>query len=480
MKLSELKKLFIKNHLYMEDEGDAEFTHISCDSRNVRPGTLFFAKGAMFKPEYLFSALEKGAAGYICDKDYGAAAPHIMVSNIRLAMPLAAKHFYGDPTAKFPLVGVTGTKGKTTCAYMLKNIFTLAYGAEKTAIISTNEALSGTKKIEKSFTTPEALELYQIFDTFARDGVSAAVMEVSSQGLQYNRVEYADFDIGIFLNLSPDHVSPTEHKDFAEYKAAKKRLFGMCRYGIINIDDEHAPEMMEGSRCEKIYTVAIDRDADFRATDVLLSKKGVSFRLGGEEFTLNIPGEFNVYNALCAIAAAKLLGVSSADIRKGLAQTHVQGRMEILEKDGKTVIVDYAHNALSFNAVFDYVEAFYPESRKICVFGCQGNKALGRRVDLPEIAAKKADFLVLTSDDPAGEEPEKILEEMEKNLPAADVEYTKIVDREQAVKYAVSQAKAGDVIFLAGKGHEHTQQVKGKAVYYKGDMDCAKEALELE
>ena len=487
MKLSEIVNLLIENRLYVRDTlaGDAEVLYISCDSRDVRPGTLFFAKGVAFKPEYLDSALRDGAFAYLSEKAYDTGAPYILVSNVRLAMPLIANAFYGYPTKRFPLVGITGTKGKTTCAYMLRSIFSHAYGEEKNAIISTNEARSGLKKLEKSFTTPEALELYKLFDTFAKDDVRAAVMEVSSQGLQYNRVEYADFDIGVFLNLSPDHVSPTEHKDFAEYKAAKKRLFGMCRTGVFNADDPCFSEMAAGARCEKLYTVGINNPADFQAVDLLLSKKGVSFRLAGpvlqgEEFTLHIPGEFNVYNALCAIACAYLLGVGVEDIRQGLAKTQIQGRMEIFEKDGKTVIVDYAHNALSFNAVFDYVSAFYPKSRKICVFGCQGNKALGRRVDLPEIAGRKADFLVLTSDDPANEEPEKILDEMEKNLPDTHVAYTKIVDREQAVKYAISKAEKGDVVFLAGKGHEHTQQVKGKTVYYKGDIDCAKEALELE
>ena len=484
MKLSHVAELLKKNNLLTEVYGDADFNHISCDSRDVVAETLFFAKGVNFKKEFLDSAVQKGACCYITDKDYNVDLPYIKTSNIRLAMPLIARSFYDNPAGKYPLVGITGTKGKTSVAYMLKSILEEAYGDTQVGIISTNEALSGGRKIEKSATTPEALPLYNILNEFAHDKVKAAVMEVSSQGLQYNRVEYIDFDMGIFLNLSPDHVSPTEHKDFDEYKSAKKRMLTLCRRGIVNIDDKYSSEIIEAATCSELYTVSIEKPADFKAKDVLLTAKDSSFRVEGKYtnnavFRLNMPGEFNIHNALAAIASACLLGIDISTIQRGLERTRISGRMEIFEKDGKTVIVDYAHNSLSLNALFDYVSTFYPMSKTICLFGCQGNKALGRRKELPEVAGKKASYLVLTSDDPANEDPEAILDEIENNLPKTEIDYARIVDREKAVKFAIEKANKGDVVILAGKGHEHTQQVGSQLIHYKGDIDCAKEALGL-
>ena len=486
MRFKQLAELLINNNMTHQTPyipgNFHEFVHISCDSRDIIANTLFFAKGINFKREYLLEAIQKGVTAYIGELDLEVSIPLIKVKNVRLTMPLIARFFYDNPAGKYKLTGITGTKGKTTCAYMLKNIQALAYGQDEVGMISTNEALSGKREIKKSGTTPEALELYNILNTFAQDGVKAAVMEVSSQGLQYNRVEYIDFFIGIFLNLSPDHISPTEHKDFNEYKRAKMRMLTLCKNGIVNIDDENSSDIIKAATCPNLYTIGINKDADFKAKNIILSKNGVSFEVFGkyinrEIFELTIPGEFNIYNALAAIVAAWLLEIDIQTIKAGLVGTTIKGRMEILEQDGKTIIVDYAHNALSFNAVFDYVNNFYPESDTVCVFGCQGNKALGRRKELPEIAGKRASLVVLTSDDPANEDPEAIMEEIEVTLRKTEVKYIKITDRERAVKYAVSEAKTGDVVILAGKGHETTQQVRGNALSYKGDMLCAKEAL---
>lgn len=485
MKLSEAAEILKKENLLKSVNGDFEFSAIGCDSRKVLKNSLFFAKGAAFKEEYLASALKSGAAGYIAEKEYRFSVPHIITDNIRLAMPLLAKAFYNDPASSFALTGITGTKGKTTVTYMLKNIFAAEYGEDRVGMISTNGALNGKKAVEKSGTTPEALPLYEIFDAFHENNVKAAVMEVSSQALQYNRVEYVPFLNGVYLNLSPDHQSPTEHHSFEEYKNAKLRMLTLCKNGVVNADDKYVKEVIDAAKCEKIYTFGIEKDADFRAENIILTKRGASFKINGkyiqnELFEIRMAGEFNIYNALAAAVCAYLSGVSVESIQKGLYETEINGRMEIIEKNGKTVIVDYAHNALSFSAVFDYVEKFYPESRKICLFGCQGNKAYDRRSELPEIAGKKADFVILTTDDPAQENPEEILDEVETNLKKTNVEYVRITDREKAVRYAVANAERGDVVFLAGKGHEHTQIVGGKTVFYKGDMDTAKEELEEE
>lgn len=483
MKLSQSAEILKKENLLISSSGEFDFKAIGCDSRNVAENSLFFVKGVNFKEEYLLSALKKGAGCYISEKKYVENCPYLIVKDVRMAMPLLAKAFYNDPASEFMLTGITGTKGKTTVTYMLKNIFAEFFGEESVGMISTNGALNGKRAIEKSGTTPEALPLYEIFNSFRESKVKAAVMEVSSQALQYNRVEYVPFLNGVYLNLSPDHQSPTEHHSFEEYKNAKLRMLTLCKNGIVNIDDKYAQEVISAARCEKVYTFGIKNTADFRAENIILTKRGASFKVSGkyindEIFEIKIAGEFNIYNALAAIAAAYLSGADIPSIKKGLYETEISGRMEIIEKNGKTVIVDYAHNALSFSAVFDYVDKFYPESKKICLFGCQGNKALDRRTSLPEIAGEKADFVILTSDDPAREDPDEILNELESNLKKTNVKYAKITDREEAVRFAISKAKKGDVIFLAGKGHEHTQIVKDKTVFYKGDMDTAKEELE--
>lgn len=466
---------------FSETEANIEISSIGCDSRFVEKRQLFFVKGANFKQEYLMQAEKKGAVCIVSQHPVQTKLPLIIVTDIRRAMPATAALFYGNPSAKYFLTGITGTKGKTTCAYMLKSIYSEQFGQNKSGLISTTEALCGTREIKKTGTTPEALELFGILNEFAESKINAACMEVSSQGLQYNRVDFVDFDTGIFLNLGTDHISPTEHKNFEEYKQAKKRLFSLCRNGIINIDDKYGEEFLQSAQC-KTYTVSIKKEADFYAKNIILSKNGCSFELDGnyiknEIVELHIPGEFNIYNALCAIAAAWLSGCDIKKIRRGLLKTVVAGRMQIYEKNGVTVLVDYAHNELSFEAVFKHLKTFYPKSRIICLFACQGNKALDRRKELPKVVGRNADFAVITSDDPENEEPSAILGEVEEELKKTGIPYKKIEDREAAVAYAVSCANRGDVVFLAGKGQETTQKVQGKTIFYKGDLPAAIEAL---
>jgi len=480
MQLSEIISVLSKKNLLVsigEVSDKTDISSIGCDSRTVREGQLFFIKGVNFRREYIDAAEKAGAVCCIGEESYGTSLPFIKVSSVRKAMPVVADLFYGSPYNNYKTVGITGTKGKTTTVYMLRNIFTREFGQEGIGLISTNEALCGTRPISKSGTTPEALELYSLLNAFSEHGVKACCMEVSSQGLQYDRVGCMEFFAGAYLNLSQDHISPTEHSSFEEYKAAKKKLFSVCKNGIVNIDDPYAEEMIEGNLCERLITVSVNAPSDYRATDILMTKRGVSFNVNGESYELRMPGEFNVYNALCAIVCAKLCGCSYENIFEGLRETEVSGRMEIFEKNGITVIVDYAHNGLSFEAVFGYVKRCYPEAKTICLFGCQGNKAYDRRKSVPEIVGKYANLAILTSDDPENEDPNEIISEVEKELQRVNVPYEAIVDRERAVERAVSVARAGDVVILAGKGHETTQKVKGKLVYYKGDLASAKEYL---
>lgn len=392
-------------------------------------------------------------------------------------MPYCAKFFYGDPTLNYKLAAITGTKGKTSAVYMLKSIFRESFGNEKFGFISTNEAMCGTEYLPKKGTTPEALELYSILNRFSEKCVEVAAMEVSSQALKYDRVLGIDFYTGVFLNLSNDHISPTEHSCFEDYKASKMKLLSNCRYGLVNIDDLYGEEFVSASKCFRTFTFGIQKKCDFRAENIILTKYGSSFTVNGEEFNLKMPGEFNIYNALAAIGVCNTMNISTEFVKKGLSAATAAGRMEVYEKNGITVLVDYAHNKLSFEALFDFVDKFYPNGKKICLFGCQGNKALDRRKELPEIAGQRADFVVLTSDDPANEDPKSIINEVEKELCKTSVKYVSIENRETAVEYAVRKANPGDIVILAGKGTETTQLMCGKSIAYIGDMNKAKEVL---
>lgn len=488
MNLFDIRSLLTQHGLLKKDAlGSAEITPsaIGCNSKEVTPGMLFFCKGVRFKPSYLADAAARGACCYISETEHHIPLPHLLVTDVRRAMPLIAREFYHSPEECYPLVGITGTKGKTSCAYQLGAIFQEEYQG-KYGIISTNEALSCGSPRKKSGTTPEALELYELLHTFARDGARAAVMEVSSQGLQYDRVYGVDFRIGIYLNLSPDHISPTEHKDFNEYKQAKKKMLTLCKTGILNLDDPYAEQMAQGATCEKLRTVSLSNPhADYYATHLVLTEEGLSFvvngtDLQGERMTLKMVGEFNVSNALCAIAAARELGISTDSIRKGLAKASVKGRMEQLTQQGVHIIVDYAHNGLSFEKVFDYADRFHPEAKKIVVYGCPGNKALDRRTEMSDVAGRRADYIVLTDDDPAEEDPDDIMDQAEAMLIRHHASYTRIHDRRQAIAHAVSLCRPGDLLLLLGKGHETGQIVRGASVPYGGDRAAALAAFEKE
>ncbi len=484
MNLSEIRTLLTQAGLLTKDaveQGEIIPSAIGCDSKTAAPGMLFFCKGVRFKAQYLSDAAKQGICAYVSEVEYDVDLPHLLVSDVRKAMPLIARAFYGQPDRQYPLVGITGTKGKTSCAYQLASIFNQAYGGQY-GIISTNEALCCGQPRKKSGTTPEALELYGLLYDFANNGVKGAVMEVSSQGLQYDRVSGVEFAVGIYLNLSPDHISPTEHKNFEEYKTAKKKMLTLCDTGIVNLDDEHAGEMIAAATCKKLLTVSLtDSTADYYASNLELTEEGLSFTVSGtdlqeEPMTLIMAGEFNVSNALCAIAAARTLGIGISEIRQGLSTASVKGRMEQFTLNGVHVIVDYAHNGLSFEKVFDYADRFHPDAKKVVVYGCPGNKALDRRTEMSHVAGQRADFVVLTDDDPANEDPDAIMDEAEVMLLRHNANYTRIHDRKQAIAHALSQCNPGDLLLLLGKGHETTQAVKGQSVPYGGDRTCANEA----
>lgn len=484
MTLKKIAEILAERKILLKTDENTEgflsrIENLSCDSRVIPKNTLFFAKGVNFKREYLVSAIEKGAIAYVAEKDLEVDIPLVLVSDVRKAMSFVARGFYGDMTDFYPLVGLTGTKGKTSTLYMLRSIFNEKFG--KVGIISTNEARCGEKTWQKTGTTPEALELFSILNGFREEKAEAAIMEVSSQALKYDRVNGLTFSVGAFLNLAPDHISPTEHSSFEDYKESKKMIFPLCRKCAVNLDDPYAEEFLAAAPSENTVTFGTSSAADIYAYNISEDKFGATFSVKGmieiENLRLNMPGRFNILNALCAITCAHAVGVGTNEIKSGIEKAVAAGRLEVVERNGITVLVDYAHNKSSFEAVFDYVDKFYPDAKKIMLFGCIGNRALDRRIDLPKVACPNSDFIVMTTDDPGTEEPEDIFKEVEPELKKFSTPYVFIKDRAEAVGFAIDKAEKGDIVILAGKGGETTQMVKGKAEPYIGDMKAAEAKL---
>lgn len=461
-------------------EADPAVTGTACDSRAVRAGDLFVCKGAAFRPAFLTSAREAGAVAYLADADklgeLACAEPSLPAlcvpsGQLRRAMAIASAVAAGRPDRDLPIVGITGTKGKTTCAYMLRSIFDHARGAGRCGIIGTVETYDGVEDGPSRNTTPESPDLWRHLSN-ARDArLGGLVMEVSSQALKYDRTYGVGLAVGCFLNIGLDHISPVEHKDFEDYFTSKLKIFEQCRCAVVNLDSDHADRVLAAAQAgcaERVLTFGLGReDAYAWASDLHATELGVSFtlHLGDEEraAALPFPGDFSVSNALCAAICAEELGLSIDEIVAGLAVTHVPGRMEFYRSaDGRlTAVVDYAHNRLAFESLLSAIKGTFADVEKIAVFGAVGGKALERRRDLPEVAAKYADRIILTTDDPWTEDPADICRQMEEALPAGFPHET-VLDRAAAIDHAFDLAeKCGRraVVMLLGKGSDATQHV---------------------
>ena len=480
---------------------------MTVDSREVEAGNLFVCKGAAFNPTYLTSAAEAGAAAYLCSEsaydELATAAPHLpclAVSDVRRAMALVAPEVYGHPEHNLHIVGITGTKGKSTTAYMLRSIFEAA-GME-TSILGSIETDDGVERYESHNTTPEAPELWRHLWNTARSGRSIMVMEVSSQGLKYDRVLGVPFEIAVFLNIGRDHISSIEHPDFEDYFTSKLRIFDQCTTAVVNLGSEHAERVLEASRAaQNVLTLStVDGvPADVQAQHIEPTPTGCSFDAvthgkghgaaidrtfaphSEMHIDLGIPGLFNVENALAAITCAQLLGVPEDAIVQGLAQLRVPGRMEVVASADRRVvaIIDYAHNELSYQALFSSVQKEYPDRRIIALFGAPGDKAVERREALPRIAGQYADLLIYTEEDPAHERVEDICAELASHTPAG-VEHITICDREEAVAYAIHDAYAHDresVVLLLAKGDETRQHRGDEYPEVKSDLALARELI---
>lgn len=478
---------------------DHRFSHLSYSSADVTPDTFFICKGAAFKEEYLRDAIAKGAGVYLAQSLYeGVDCPHILVSDIRKAMSLVSIAFYQKAYRNFRVVGLTGTKGKTTTTYFMKNILDAfcrrnpqLCAAQKSAVLSTVEVDTGIEHHEAHLTTPESPDLQRYFAQTRDSGLPFLTMEVSSQAYKLSRVYGMDFDIGMFLNIGEDHIGPLEHTDFEDYFSCKLQLMEHCRTAIVNREMDHAQRVLEHARAHaqrvltfgKLETADLDDDDCWILRDIQKEEQGFTFTtshgLEQDSWRIRMAGRFNVENALAAILAAKALGVDDQSIREGLLQNEVQGRMNLFEKDGVTVLVDYAHNFLSFQKLYESLKADYPGQRIVVVVGCPGGKAQLRRRDIGTLSGQNADYLYLTAEDPQFEDVRSICEEIASFVKPYGTPYEIIEDRAQAVEKAITTAQKGDVIVLAAKGEEVYQKVRGEYVYYESDLAIAKRLLSV-
>ena len=451
---------------------DIEIENIESDSRKVTKNGLFFAiKGfAVDGTDYINSAVENGAVAVVIEDEKDIKKIEkinditvALVPDIRKAMAISACNFYDNPSKKLRLVGVTGTKGKTTTTFMVKEI--LEKQGYKVGLIGTIANYIGEVCLgDSSRTTPESIELQKLFARMVEEKCQVAVMEVSSQSLKLDRVYGCDFDIGVFTNFSEDHISEHEHPDMEDYFKSKCKLFDMCKTAFINVDDLYGEKLKKIIPCE-FATYGIDNSCNLLAKDITITNSYVDFKVKltdrNERVKVDIPGRFTVYNALAAISIALKLGCSSENIKEALLEIKVPGRSELVpNKKGLTIMIDYAHSPESLENILSAVKS-YTRGKVISVFGCGGDRDTSKRATMGEISGRIADYTIITSDNPRTEKPELIVEEIESGMKKTNGKYEVVVDRIEAIKTAINMAGKTDIIVLAGKGHEPYQEING-------------------
>lgn len=469
--MTELKKLLERlEYECIQGNTDISISELVYDSRKAAKDDLFVCiKGTVVDGhEFIEEVAAKGVSAVVVQEEVKApeGVTVIKVADTRYALAMLSAAFFDYPAETLKVIGITGTKGKTTTTYMVKSILEAA--GYKVGLIGTIEAIIGKETIPASNTTPESYIIQKYFRKMLDAGCDCCVMEVSSQGLMMHRVAGFQFELGIFTNIEPDHIGPNEHASFEEYMECKGMLFRQCKTGIVNADDKHVQEVLKGHTCE-VETFGFSQQADLRATNVELVKRpgylGVAYTVKGLvncDVEIDVPGKFSVYNSLTAIAICRHFQVTQENMKKALKEAKTKGRIEMIKvSDEFTLMIDYAHNAMSLESLLTTLKEYQPK-RLVCLFGCGGNRSKLRRYEMGEVSGKLADLTIITSDNPRFEEPQAIIDDIKQGMAKTDGKYVEIADRKEAIRYAIEHGQPGDVIVLAGKGHEDYQEIKGK------------------
>lgn len=452
---------------------EKEIKDIAYDSRKAGEDIIFVCLTGAFADghKYAESAYDKGSRVFVCEKYVALPEDAVIIrtNNTRAALAKMSCNFFRNPSKEIDVIGITGTKGKTTMAHIIK--FVLDSAGIKTGIIGTVGAGYGDVVLPTVNTTPESYELQKMLRMMADGGCKAAAIEVSSLGLKAHRTDGIDFAWGVFTNLYPDHIGTNEHESFEEYAYWKTQLFPMCRKTVVNTDDAFSEKIISNSKGD-IITYGYESEADYtlgkcekvKKNNVLSMTFDVNAKGKDRQFTIGIPGEVNCHNALVAVAIADSYGVPDEKICKGLSAVYVKGRCEIVrECEDITVIIDYAHNGVSLKSVIDMARE-YEHNKIITLFGSVGGRTECRREELGTVSGALSDFTVITSDDPDFEDPQKICDEIGDHCERAGGKYIKIPDRAEAIAYAIKNAEKGDIVILAGKGHEEYMKIEGVKV----------------
>ncbi len=472
----ELKNLLVGiEGIKAKGDLDIDITNVESDSRKIKKGGLFVSiKGFDVNGnDYIKDAIKAGAIAVMAEPDIDKEllkviakyVTIIIVPDTRLGLALCSCNFYDNPSKKFRLIGITGTKGKTTTSFMTKTI--LEKQGMKVGLIGTIATYIGDKKLEDSDrTTPESNKLQFIFSKMVEAGCNAVVMEVSSQSLKLNRVAGCDFDIAVFTNFSEDHISPKEHPDMKDYFDSKLKLIEMAKVSFVNADDLMTAKVPKLFPDKEITTYGIDNYCNLLAKDITITNSYVDFKVKlenrNERVKVCIPGRFSVYNALAAISIAKELECSAENIKTALEEVRVPGRSELVDnKKELTIMIDYAHSPESLENILNAVKS-YTRGRLISVFGCGGDRDSGKRPIMGEISGRIADYTIITSDNPRTEDPNKIVKQIEEGIKKTNGKYEVVVDRTEAIEHAIKMANKRDIIVLAGKGHEPYQEINGE------------------
>ncbi|WP_139904236.1 UDP-N-acetylmuramoyl-L-alanyl-D-glutamate--2,6-diaminopimelate ligase [Clostridium thermarum] len=465
----------------IQGSDEVEINSIQYNSKKVTKGDLFFCiKGfATDGHNYAAAAQENGAAAVICEEDIKVYdnVTVIKVKDSRKAMALASANYYGRPADKLKLIGVTGTNGKTTSTFMLKTI--LEEAGHKVGLIGTILNYVAGEKLHAERTTPESLELQQLFAYMVEKGVEYCIMEVSSHSLELDRVYGVPFKYGVFTNLTQDHLD--FHKTFENYYNAKLKLFKICSTSVINIDDTYGEKVYRDASNNKL-TYGIEKAADFRAEYIAMHSRGAKYTLINKqdkhEISIFIPGRYNIYNSLCAAAVCLTEGIDPESVKRGLEKVQVPGRCELTAREynlGFDIILDYAHSPDGLDNILRTVREF-TKGRLISVYGCGGNRDKTKRPIMGEIGARLSDIAIITSDNPRDEEPMDIIKDILAGITTDN--YMVVENRKEAIRLAIDIAREGDVIVIAGKGHEDYQIFKNKTIIHFDEREVVREILE--